>query len=85
VGFQKRGWQAPLNARAESITDVNFWKKPFSLRGRIVPADSFLEWQKTQQGKKPKFEFTVRGDKPFGMAGLWATLKNPKRIKGKTP
>jgi hypothetical protein len=40
-----------FNARAESITDVNFWKKSFSLRHCIVPADSFLEWQKTQQGK----------------------------------
>ena len=38
---------------------MNFWKKSFSLRRCIVPADSFLEWQKTQQGKKPKFEFTI--------------------------
>jgi hypothetical protein len=38
----------------------------------------FLEWQKTQQGKKPKFEFTVRGDKSFGMAGLWTPWKNPR-------
>jgi putative SOS response-associated peptidase YedK len=44
----------------------------------IVPADSFLEWQKTQQGKKPKFEFTIRDRKPFGVAGLWSPWKNPK-------
>jgi putative SOS response-associated peptidase YedK len=62
----------------KAFTDVNFAKKSFSLRRCIVPADSFLEWQKTQQGKKPKFEFTVRGGKPFGMAGLWAPWKHPK-------
>jgi putative SOS response-associated peptidase YedK len=37
-----------------------------------VPADSFFEWQKTEKGQKPKFEFTVLGSKPFGMTALWA-------------
>jgi hypothetical protein len=49
-----------------------------SLRRCMVPADSFFEWEKTQQGKKPKFEFTIRDRQPFGMAGLWAPWKNPK-------
>jgi putative SOS response-associated peptidase YedK len=77
-GFKREDAKLLFNARAESITDVNFWKKSFSLRRCIVPADSFFEWQKTQQGEKPKFEFTIRGRKPFGMAGLWAPWKNPK-------
>ena len=57
-GFKREDGKLPFNSRAESINDVNFWKKPFSLRRCIVPADSFLEWHKTQQGKKPRFEFT---------------------------
>jgi putative SOS response-associated peptidase YedK len=77
-GFKGEDGKLLFNARAESINDVNFWKKSFSLRRCIVPADSFFEWQKTQQGKKPKFEFTVHGGKPFGMAGLWAPWRNPK-------
>jgi putative SOS response-associated peptidase YedK len=77
-GFKREDGKLLFNARAESITDVNFWKKSFSLHRCIVPADSFFEWQKTQQGKKPKFEFTVRDRKLFGMAGLWAPWKNPK-------
>jgi putative SOS response-associated peptidase YedK len=36
-----------FNARAEGITDVNFWKKSFSLRRCIIPADTFFERQKT--------------------------------------
>jgi putative SOS response-associated peptidase YedK len=75
-----------FNARAESINDVNFWKKSFSLRRCIVPADSFFEWEKTQQGKKPKFEFTVRGGKPVWHGrsmGRPGSIRRP--IKGKTP
>jgi putative SOS response-associated peptidase YedK len=77
-GFKRDDGKLLFNARAESIADVNFWKKSFSLRRCIIPADSFFEWQKTQLGKKPKFEFTIRDRKPFGMAGLWSPWKNPK-------
>jgi putative SOS response-associated peptidase YedK len=77
-GFKREDGKLLFNARAESIDDVSFWRKSFSLRRCIVPADSFFEWRKTQQGKKPKFEFTIQGEKPFGMAGLWAPWKNPK-------
>jgi putative SOS response-associated peptidase YedK len=77
-GFTREDGRLLFNARAESIRDVNFWKKSFSLRRCIVPADSFFEWQKTQQSNKPKFEFTIHGGKAFGMAGLWAPWKNPK-------
>jgi putative SOS response-associated peptidase YedK len=40
-GFKREGGKLLFNAGAESITDVNFWKKSFSLRRCIVPADSF--------------------------------------------
>jgi putative SOS response-associated peptidase YedK len=77
-GFKREDGKLLFNARPESIKDLSFWRKSFSLRRCIVPADSFFEWQKTEQGQKPKFEFTLRGGKPFGMAGLWAPWKNPK-------
>jgi putative SOS response-associated peptidase YedK len=56
VGLKREDAKLLFNARAEGITDVNFWKKSFSLRRCIVSADSFFVWQKSQQGKKPKFE-----------------------------
>jgi putative SOS response-associated peptidase YedK len=31
-----------------------------------------------ESGKKPKFEFTVAGRRPFGIAGLWSPWRNPK-------
>jgi putative SOS response-associated peptidase YedK len=84
-GFKREDAKLLFSARAEGITDVNFWKKSFSLRRCIVPADSFFEWEKTQQGKKPKFELTIRDRQPFDMAGLWAPWKNPKTNQWKTP
>jgi putative SOS response-associated peptidase YedK len=67
-----------FNARSEGIEGARFWKESFARRRCIVPADSFYEWQKVKGGKKPKYEFTVPGRQPFGMAGLWAPWKNPK-------
>ena len=67
-----------FNARSEGVATANFWKDSFAHRRCIVPADSFYEWQKVKTGKKPKFEFTVSGREPFGMAGIWSNWKNPK-------
>ena len=45
----------------------------------IVPADAIYEWQEVEKGKKkPKYEFTIPGQEPFGMAGVWKLWKNPK-------
>lgn len=68
-----------FNARSEGIKISNFWKDSFEKRRCIVPADSFFEWKDMPKGqKKPKYEFTVSGREPFGMAGLWKLWKNPK-------
>jgi putative SOS response-associated peptidase YedK len=68
-----------FNARSEGIETSKFWKDAF-LKGRIiVPADAIFEWKEMPKGqKKPKYEFTVTGQEPFGMAGLWKLWKNPK-------
>lgn len=68
-----------FNARSEGIESSKFWKDAF-LKGRvIVPADAIFEWKKMPKGqKKPKCEFTVTGQEPFSMAGLWKLWKNPR-------
>lgn len=68
-----------FNARSEGIETSTFWKDAF-LKGRIiVPADAIFEWKQMPKGqKKPKYEFTLRGQEPFGMAGVWKLWKNPK-------
>ena len=68
-----------FNARSEGIEISKFWKDAF-LKGRvIVPADAIFEWKEMPKGqKKPKYEFTLPGQEPFGMAGVWKLWKNPK-------
>jgi len=68
-----------FNARSEGIEVSKFWRDAF-LKGRIiVPADAIFEWKEMPKGqKKPKYEFTLRGQEPFGMAGIWKFWKNPK-------
>jgi len=76
-GFKTPG-QFLFNARSEEITTTNFWKDSFSNRRCIIPADSTFEWKKVEKGKKPKYEITIPGQEPFGMAGVWKPWKNPK-------
>jgi putative SOS response-associated peptidase YedK len=68
-----------FNARSEGIEISKFWTDAF-LKGRIiVPADAIFKWEEMPKGqKKPKYEFTLRGQEPFGMAGVWKLWKNPK-------
>lgn len=68
-----------FNARSEEVERSPFWKDAF-LRGRaIVPGDAIFEWKEARKGqKKPKYEFTIPGQEPFGMAGIWKLWKNPK-------
>jgi putative SOS response-associated peptidase YedK len=83
IELMRWGFKLPdrllFNARSEGIDTAKFWKDAF-LKGRvIVPADAIFEWQERLKGqKKPKYEFTLPGREPFGMAGLWKLWKNPK-------
>lgn len=83
IELMRWGFKLPdrllFNARSEGIEVSKFWKGAF-LTGRIiVPADAIFEWKEMPKGqKKPKYEFTLPGQEPFGMAGVWKPWKNPK-------
>lgn len=83
IELMRWGFKLPermlFNARSEGIESANFWKEAFGQRRCIVPADAFFEWEKAAKAsRKPKYEFTVRGREPFGMAGLWSLWRNQK-------
>jgi putative SOS response-associated peptidase YedK len=56
------------------------FRKDALKKGRIiVPAGSIFECKEMPKGqKKPKYEFTVSGQEPFGMSSVWKLWKNPK-------
>ena len=68
-----------FNARSEGIAQASFWKDAFLTGRAIAPGDSIFEWQQMPKGqKKPKYEITIPGQEPFGMAAVWKLWKNPK-------
>jgi putative SOS response-associated peptidase YedK len=82
IEMMRWGFKLPdrflFNARSEGVEKSRFWKESFRQRRCLVPADSFYEWQKVKSGKKPRYEFEIVDQHPFGMAGIWAPWKNPK-------
>ena len=61
-----------INARAESVKDKNAYKRAFTKRRCIIPADGFFEWKKIpgQKAKQPYFIHRADGE-PMAFAGLW--------------
>jgi putative SOS response-associated peptidase YedK len=83
VEMMRWGFKLPdrllFNARSEGIAHANFWKDAFLTGRAIAPGDAIFEWKKMAAGeKKPKYEITIPGQEPFGMAAVWKPWKNLK-------
>jgi putative SOS response-associated peptidase YedK len=65
-----------INARAETITEKAAYKRAFSRRRCIVPADAFYEWRPSKNSstkRPPRQPYLVhrRDGEPMAFAGLW--------------
>jgi len=83
IEMMRWGFKLPdrllFNARSEGITQASFWKDAFLTGRAIAPGDAIFEWKKMPAGdKKPKYEITIPGQEPFGMAAVWKLWKNLK-------
>jgi putative SOS response-associated peptidase YedK len=68
-----------INARAETVADKPSFREAFHQDGAgvgrcLVLADGFYEWAETDEGKQP-YRVTLAEDRPFAMAGLWASFE----------
>ncbi|MEY2452389.1 MAG: hypothetical protein QOD92_1963 [Acidimicrobiaceae bacterium] len=61
-----------INARAESVAVNNAYKRAFTKRRCLIPADGFYEWKQVpgQKAKQPYFIHRTDGE-PMAFAGLW--------------
>jgi putative SOS response-associated peptidase YedK len=68
-----------INARAETLTTKNAFRKALEKRRCIIPADGFYEWMKVpgQKAKQPMFIHRADGDR-FAFAGLWEVWRDPE-------
>ena len=67
-----------FNARAETIAEKPSFKNAFQKRRCLIPADGFYEWLKLEKMKKP-LRFSLKSEKPFGLAGLYETWISPEK------
>ncbi|QSB04450.1 SOS response-associated peptidase [Natronoglycomyces albus] len=68
-----------FNARSETVQTSKAYRRPFTTRRALVPADGWFEWQKLPGGGKQPYFITRPGGVVF--AGLWDSWgKGEERI-----
>lgn len=65
-----------INARGETLAEKPAFRSAYRQRRCLVPADAFYEWE-SFAGRKQPYCIRMRGEGPFGMAGLWEHWKAP--------
>jgi putative SOS response-associated peptidase YedK len=90
VEMMRWGFKLPdrllFNARSEGIAQANFWKDAFLTGHGIAPGDAVFEWKKMPVGeKKPKYEITIAGQEPFGMAAVGNSGRTRRQSSGSAP
>ncbi len=68
-----------INARVETLNEKPSFRAAFRNRRCLIPADGFYEWKKEGNYKVPYFIYQ-KSEKPFSLAGLWESWKNPDGI-----
>ena len=66
-----------INARAETVTELPTYRKPFRKQRCLVPATGFFEWDKTQKPSVPHY-FYLKDGPIFAFAGLYDSWIDPK-------
>ena len=59
-----------FNARAESLATSRAFRGPYRHHRGIIPASSFIEWRKSEQGSRQPYLITPE-EGCFAFAGLW--------------
>lgn len=65
-----------INARAETLVEKPSYRTPLKRRRCIILADGFYEWRADGKRKTPMY-IRLQSHKPFALAGLWETWKDP--------
>lgn len=66
-----------INARAETLVEKPSFREAFMRQRCLVIADGFYEWQKRGRTKQPYF-IHLKGERPFGFAGLYDIWTSPE-------
>ncbi|MBI2485800.1 MAG: SOS response-associated peptidase [Deltaproteobacteria bacterium] len=70
-----------INAKAETLTEKNSFKKSFREKRCLILADGFYEWEKSDKKYKIPHRIVLKTHQPFAFAGLWDVWKTPEEDK----
>ncbi len=63
-----------INARSETIREKPSFKASFKTKRCLIPADGFIEWENTVDGKQPHY-ITLSNNDLFAFTGIWSEWK----------
>jgi putative SOS response-associated peptidase YedK len=72
VAAWTQGGRLVVNTRAEDIQDRPLFQESFEKWRCLVPMDGFYEWRHEAKETRP-FYFKMKDDRPFAVAGIWAS------------
>ena len=73
-----------INARSETVAEKPSFRTALRQRRCLIIADGFYEWQASGGKRKQPMFFHMRDGKPFAMAGLWETWRDPSGSERRT-
>jgi putative SOS response-associated peptidase YedK len=74
-----------INARAETLSEKPSFRNAVRRRRCVIPADGFFEWKTESDGKtRTPHYVTVDNGRPFALAGLWETWRDPAGVQLRT-
>ncbi len=74
VASWTQGGRLVVNTRSEDIQDRPLFQESFEHWRCLVPMDGFYEWRHEAKETRPYY-FKMKDEKPFAVAGIWATQK----------
>jgi putative SOS response-associated peptidase YedK len=75
---EKTGYKL-INTRSETVATKPAFRKIFSKKRCLIPADGFYEWRKQDTGKQP-MRIVLKSRSLFGLAGIYETWTNPNGV-----
>ena len=66
----RSGGLAPINARAETLSEKPMFRQAFRKRRCLILADGFYEWRREGKRRRP-FYIRLRSGDVFTFAGIW--------------
>jgi putative SOS response-associated peptidase YedK len=64
-----------INARSETVHEKPSFRSSFKSKRCLVPADGYIEWEKTSKGKTPHYIY-FPSEEIFSFAGIWSEYKS---------